>query len=171
LSVWIGPDIAAHSAPVLQSLSVGALCNAAAQVPFAYIQGTGRVRTTALIHLIELPFYVLLLVVLTTRYGIIGTAIAWALRAALDLLIMSGVGLSLAEDRRREVRQVFASTVMPIGALGTLIILDHLVHASIQQRSAVFAVGIAATLLSFGRENWGRLGVGIKSAFSTRNRV
>jgi O-antigen/teichoic acid export membrane protein len=171
LSRWIGADIAMHSARVMQILSAGALCNAAAQVPFAYIQGVGRVRATALIHIIELPVYALLLVVLTTRLGIVGTAIAWAARSGVDLLLMSGLGLSFAEDRRSEIIRMVKSTVIPIAALTALIVLDHLFDASIEQRSGVLVIGLIVTLLSLTREDWARLGVGMRAALTTRNRV
>jgi len=88
LRLWLGAEFAQQSTRVLQWLAVGVLINSLAQVPFAVLQGTGRPDLTAKLHLIELPTYLLALWTLTKTYGIVGAAIAWTGRVALDALIL-----------------------------------------------------------------------------------
>ena len=84
LRLWIGPEFAQRSTPVLQWLAAGVFINCLAQVPFALIQGVGRPDLSAKLHLLELPGYLFALWYLTTRYGINGAAIAWTARVLID---------------------------------------------------------------------------------------
>lgn len=84
LRVWLGAEFAAHSARVMQILLLGFVFNAAAQIPFAALHGHGCTRQTALLHLAELPPYLIALSLLVEARGIEGAAIAWTLRALVD---------------------------------------------------------------------------------------
>ncbi len=90
LLVWLGREFAEQGTPVLRWLAVGVLLNGLAQVPFALLQGSGRADVTAKLHAFEVPCYLLLLWILTVRFGISGAAAAWTARVGLDL-----VGLTL----------------------------------------------------------------------------
>jgi O-antigen/teichoic acid export membrane protein len=94
LDIWIGADFARQSAQVAQLLAVGVFINVLAQVPFAALQGIGRADIPAKLQLIQLPFYALGIVYLVDRMGIVGVAIAWMLRAFIDMGL-----LSLAADK------------------------------------------------------------------------
>lgn len=97
LSFWLGSEFAGNSALVLQLLAVGVFINSHAFVPFGLLQGAGRPDLTAKLHLIELPFYLLVLWWLLDVHGIVGAAIAWVLRVAVDsvcLFIMADKVLS-----------------------------------------------------------------------------
>jgi O-antigen/teichoic acid export membrane protein len=91
LTLWVGPEIAAHSAPVLQILAVAILINGLALVPFTLIQAAGRPDVTAKLHLGELPFYIVAILLLTRQYGIVGAAIASAARMSIDALLLFGI--------------------------------------------------------------------------------
>lgn len=93
LDLWIGPEFAEQSAQVLQWLAMGVFLNGFAQVPFALIQGCGRPDITAKLHLVELPFYLAAIWFLTMEYGIVGAALAWALRAAVDAIALFALSL------------------------------------------------------------------------------
>lgn len=95
LLLWMGPEFSQSSAYVLRWLSIGVFANGLAQVPYAYIQGTGRPKITALLHLFELPIYLLSAVVLTTRYGITGMAVAWVARAIVDFIALHFIASEL----------------------------------------------------------------------------
>ena len=82
--LWLGAEFAAQSAGVMRILLLGFVFNAAAQIPFAAMQGHGLTRQTALLHLIELPVYVTVLILLVQSHGLEGAAVAWALRALID---------------------------------------------------------------------------------------
>ena len=88
LTAWVGVDLASASAPVLQLLAAGIFVNSLAQAPFAMVQGTGRPDLTGRLHLVELPFYLASLYWLGHRFGIVGVAMAWSLRALIDAVAL-----------------------------------------------------------------------------------
>ena len=88
LKLWLGADFAQHGAPVLKVLALGILLNTLAQAPATMIQATGHPKWMAILHVIELPVFILALWLLTREYGIMGTAMAAAGRFGLDALIL-----------------------------------------------------------------------------------
>ena len=88
LTVWVGAEFALQSAILMQIFAAGILINCLAHVPFTLIQGAGQPRIVALIHTIELPFFLLALWGLTLHYGVLGAALAWLLRMSVDTLLM-----------------------------------------------------------------------------------
>ncbi len=84
-------------------------CNSLAQVAFALVQAAGRSDITAKLHLVELPIYVVLLLVLLRTANIEGAAIAWALRSILDMVVLFVVAdrfLDAVPGRRSRLRNV-----------------------------------------------------------------
>jgi O-antigen/teichoic acid export membrane protein len=88
ISIWLGPEFAKKSSVVASVLAVGILFNSMAQIPHAYIQASGDARSTALFHLFESALYIPILFVLMQMHGILGAALAWMLRALLDLVLL-----------------------------------------------------------------------------------
>lgn len=84
LGMWLNSEFATNGTKVLQWLAIGVFLNSLANIPFAFIQSAGRPDITAKLHLIELPFYLLTIWSLLHTWGIVGAAIAWAVRAAID---------------------------------------------------------------------------------------
>lgn len=95
LTLWMGAGFAAASAQVAGCLAVGLFANCCAQVPFAWIQAAGRSDVTGKLHLAQLPVYAVLLIGLTTRFGIVGAAIAWSSRAVADAALLYLASVSL----------------------------------------------------------------------------
>ncbi len=93
LRVWLGLEFAANSGRVLQILAVGVLINSLAYPAVALLQGVGLPEKVAIFHLFEIVIYLPILWFLTHRYGIVGTAVAWTLRVALDTTILCSVAL------------------------------------------------------------------------------
>ncbi|NOY58371.1 MAG: hypothetical protein GXO75_05495, partial [Calditrichaeota bacterium] len=58
------------------------------QIAFAMVQAVGRPDLTAKLHLIEAPFYLLVLWLLVGKFGIQGAAIAWSLRVFVDTIAL-----------------------------------------------------------------------------------
>lgn len=88
IRAWLGTSFADNCTTILRLLTGGVFVNCLALIPFALIQGVGRPDITAKFHLMELPFYVLLLWVLAKGYGLTGVAIAWVVRAAVDAMLL-----------------------------------------------------------------------------------
>jgi O-antigen/teichoic acid export membrane protein len=145
LLLWLGPEFAAKSARVLQWLAVGVLINSLAQVSFALVQGAGRPDLTAKLHILELPFYFLLLWWLIRRYGVDGAAIAWTLRASVDAVALFGL-----------VRHPLGLALLPLRRLAvtaTLGILS-LAFLSVEWQPALRAVMAGLTVLLFSGLGW-----------------
>ncbi|NQW95154.1 MAG: flippase [Polaromonas sp.] len=88
LSLWLGAPFADQSWLVVVILTVGIWVNSIAFVPFAAVQASGQVQRIAKIHVMELLFYVPLLVYSVKQFGLTGAAVAWVVRVAVDLVFM-----------------------------------------------------------------------------------
>ena len=89
LELWLGPEVASHSAAVASILAVGALVHGLIQPSFQLLQAAGRPEVPALFQLLEAPLYVGYLVLLTLQFGIVGAASAWLLRVTISLVIQT----------------------------------------------------------------------------------
>lgn len=85
---WIGPDFAQASAFCGQILIAGFWWNALGVGCNSWLHAVGRVRLTAMAHLMEVVPYVGMLFVLLKFYGIAGAAMAFVFRISLDALIL-----------------------------------------------------------------------------------
>ncbi len=88
LHLWVGERITEESVRVGQLLCVGVFFNTIGAMYFSLLHARGCVKQTAILHCIELPFYIVLLVYLISNFGIIGCAIAWTIRATMDTLAL-----------------------------------------------------------------------------------
>jgi O-antigen/teichoic acid export membrane protein len=88
LSLWISAEFATQALPVVLVLCVGVWVNSLASVPYTLLHAKGNPRLTALFHLSELLLYLLALWLLSSRYGLVGAALAWVARVALDWLLL-----------------------------------------------------------------------------------
>src|SRR6266404_3864432 len=88
LIMWIGAEFAEVAAPVGEVLLIGLWINSLAWVPVVMLQGQGRPAIVAKLHVLELIPYVAILWIGVAWVGLPGAAWAWALRVAIDALLM-----------------------------------------------------------------------------------
>lgn len=88
MALWLGDDFSEISWPIVSIMAIGILLNGLASLPFAAIQATGDARTTACLHILELAIYIPVLFFCLKFFGLIGAAIAWSLRAGVDLIVL-----------------------------------------------------------------------------------
>ncbi len=88
LSLWMGAQFAKQTTVVLQILAFGVLLNCMANIPYNALQALGRPDITGKLHLLELPFYLALCIVLIPRWGIAGAALANSIRISIDALVL-----------------------------------------------------------------------------------
>lgn len=88
LALWLDNRFVQNSAWVARILSVGIFFTCLGQIPYAFIQGAGRPDLTGKLHLMELPPYIVLLIIFLKLSGIEGVALVWTLRFMVDTLIM-----------------------------------------------------------------------------------
>ena len=88
LKIWISQDFARSALPVVLVLCAGVWVNALASVPYTLLHAKGNPRLTALFHVAELFLYLLALWILSTHFGLLGAALAWLARVALDWVLL-----------------------------------------------------------------------------------
>jgi O-antigen/teichoic acid export membrane protein len=88
LSIWISPDFASQSAPLLVVLSWGMFVACLATIPFTIIQSAGNSRLTAIFHVFQFPLFMGMLYCLISWYGVLGAALAWAIRNLIDAALL-----------------------------------------------------------------------------------
>ncbi|WP_028490500.1 oligosaccharide flippase family protein [Thiothrix lacustris] len=88
LQWWLGIDDVQVMAASVHWLAWGFYLNAIALVAYTYLQYIGRPDLTAKLHLLELPLYAFVLWLCLSTLGIKGAAIAWVIRAGIDMLFL-----------------------------------------------------------------------------------
>ena len=146
LAWWIGrPDFARESASVLQVLAAGVFVSSMGQVPFALLQATGRPDITAKLHVLELPIYAVLILALSSRLGLIGVALAWTLRNAIDTAVLCWLSRAqLAEA----TPALFRSLKWAAALSASLVVL------ALQTSTLARAVATALVLAAFAVIAW-----------------
>jgi O-antigen/teichoic acid export membrane protein len=95
LTIWLGLDWALKTTLVFQILAVGMFLNSLAQMPASLLDGIGRSDLKAKIFLFYLVPYIALMWFLISKFGIVGAALAWTLRAGLELILFLSVAQSV----------------------------------------------------------------------------
>jgi O-antigen/teichoic acid export membrane protein len=124
LALWIGSEFADKSTHVLRWIALGVFINSLSQIPFAFIQGTGRPDITAKLHLLELLFYLPAVWFLIVTYGIEGAAVAWAVRMVVDALFLFGIArrmLSVTDLLKNRIIFLTIGSLLTMG-LGAIIV-------------------------------------------------
>jgi O-antigen/teichoic acid export membrane protein len=128
LNWWLGPEFSQHGTHVFRWLALGVFINSFARFPLALLQAHHRPDLTAKLHLAELPVYLASVYVLTVHLGIVGTAMAWTLRVALDSLLM----FLLAGRILPPLRTAQIQVAMSVGGLallmGGLSAIESIIH-------------------------------------------
>lgn len=118
LAWWLGADFATNGYFVARILVIGVFVNALGQVAITVLHGVGRADWAAKTHLLELPFYLLVLIYGAGRYGIAGVAVAWLLRVAVDSLAMIVMVQRFWGGRRRFAWLTVGCTFSTMAVLG-----------------------------------------------------
>lgn len=142
LDTWLGSDFAAQSSPVLQIMAAAVLINSLAQIPYALVQSTGRPDLTAKLHLAELVPYLLLLAWCSETWGIVGAAFVWALRVAVDGLVLAFLARRLLPELKGSPLPIVSAGVL-CGIMLLLLSLD----LPLAPKLALAAVAFAGTPL------------------------
>jgi O-antigen/teichoic acid export membrane protein len=120
LSLWIDPEFAASSAPLLRLFAIGILVNSIAHLPLTLMQSAGDMRTVAVIHLVEMPIFVIVLVPMVWAFGAWGAAVAWVLRMSGDAILMHWQARRHL-DRPQTARHAWGALLILAGFVGVAI--------------------------------------------------
>jgi O-antigen/teichoic acid export membrane protein len=88
LRLWLGDAFAQNGSSVLRWLAAGIFANCLGQLPFILLQSAGRPDIPAKLQLVELPLYIISLVLLVRAFGVRGAAIGWALRLIVEAFLL-----------------------------------------------------------------------------------
>ena len=127
LSWWLTPAFAGPSTPVLQWILVGIFVNGNAHVPYALLQAYGRSDITAKLHLLELPVFALMLVIGVHALGIVGAALAWTARIALDAALLHAAAWWLHDDLREVLSAAAARLASAAMAMAVIVFVLPLI--------------------------------------------
>lgn len=105
LRLWMGSEFAAKDSLVLQVLALGMLLNALSQVPASLLDGIGRPDLRAKLFMAYALPYVGALWFLLEKMGITGAALAWTLRAGLELVLFFGLTYRVMHLRAAVITQ------------------------------------------------------------------
>jgi O-antigen/teichoic acid export membrane protein len=142
LHFWLGSEFARQSAPVAQILAIAVFINSLGQIPFAHVQGAGRPDITARLHLLELPIYVFALLIMASRMGIKGVALAWLFRVAIDSGLVSLFSWRLLPENR------FILTRLPLLVAGAVAMFTVAVFLSGLSSRIIFSGGCCALVIT-----------------------
>lgn len=120
LAAWVGPDVATQSAFVAEILLVGIWANAMVAPHFTRLLAEARLRPIVLAYVVQLPLYFGMLVFGLERWGVMGAAIAWTARVALDTVLL----LAIAGALGRTIRQNLGSTLLVLASLAARSLAD-----------------------------------------------
>ena len=144
LALWLGADFARQSTRVLQCLAVGVFLNGMAQVASALLQGVGRPEVVALLHVIELPFYLAAAWLLIPAHGIEGAALAWTARTALDLAFFMAAARWVLPKGAETVRRL----AWALGLVGPVIVVGALPAGIAFRAPFLLLVLVTATIVT-----------------------
>ncbi|HHT9125286.1 MAG TPA: flippase [Candidatus Brocadiia bacterium] len=100
LHVWLGGDWASETTLVFQILAIGMLIDGLSRMPANLFDGIGRADLRAKIYLLSVFIYVGLAWFLISKMGIMGAALAWTLRACLELSLFFSVAWKVIRLKR-----------------------------------------------------------------------
>lgn len=153
LLLWVGPDFSREGARVLQILAMGVLINSIAQVPFGFLQASARADLTAKLHVAELPVYALLIVVFARSFGLVGFAVAWSVRNAIDAILLSVLTARQLPESKPALRRTAAWLALMTGLFAGLCFTNGVVVRIGMASIAIVAfIPAAWTFLMSARE-------------------
>lgn len=87
ITFWLGSNFQ-ESIPVLRILGLGVLLSSFAWLAGTALQARGDARSVTLIHVFQVPLYVVMTWILINSMGLQGAALAWTLRMILSLALL-----------------------------------------------------------------------------------
>jgi O-antigen/teichoic acid export membrane protein len=127
LTLWLGHEFAGNSFNVLQWLAAGVFINCLGYIPLALITGTGRPDLATKLLLIELPIYLASAWFLIGQFGIRGMAIAWAMRATMDSILLMCIAKRVLIEIGSLSRIILVTIVIPLAVFYLATLLSGLI--------------------------------------------
>ncbi len=131
LRIWVGGNVANASAGIARILVVGVIYNAIARTPFVFVQGTGHAKWTAILHLMEFPFYVLALWLLLSTSGLVeNAAYVWTARVIVDAVALYVMSAKIDSGLKGTAARDIAAAS---GACAFAVLLDQTLSGQLER--------------------------------------
>jgi len=145
IAIWTAnPEVAAQVGPVVKVLIAGTALNGLMSMPYAAQLAHGWVSLALVVNTVALLVLAPILLVLTSRYGLVGAGAAWALLNAGSLLIE--VPIMHRRILRGQWRRWFLSDLMmPLLSAAAVVALGrYLMPAGLSRLPQAAAIGAIA---------------------------
>ncbi|WP_084168615.1 flippase [Paraburkholderia acidipaludis] len=141
LALWVGQEFAQRANSVGETILVGIWINALASIAACHLQATGRPGIVARFQAYEVvPFFLMLWWALHT-FGVIGAALAWSARAALDSALLFGA----ARFDSRPARMLFTPALIVLAAYVATLVFAPLTWPNIALWAGLTGVALVWT--------------------------
>jgi O-antigen/teichoic acid export membrane protein len=150
LRLWLGPIYEREATWALRALAVGVFVNALAHIPSVFLYAAGRPDLPAKLHMAEVVIHVPLTILLVSRLGVTGAAVAWALRATADGAVLTYFAKRLgALEIGKDRGQLWFAAAGTASALGVAIALAWLVLVRAPWAATIIIV-LAVSIYAIG---------------------
>jgi O-antigen/teichoic acid export membrane protein len=147
--LWIGATLGKIASPVAVVLLVGGWVHGIGHIPSTIVAGRSRPDLVTKLLIVGLLPYLLLLYFATARFGVIGAAAAWTIRAAFDPVLFLYTRAS-----RSDMRPVAISAALVLCAMAAAVALTWTSPLYWGVMTLIFAAGCyqhrAVLISSFG---------------------
>ena len=120
-----------------------------AHAPFYLIQGAGRPSAAAAAHVVELPLYLALTRILIERLGIVGGALTWSIRVAVDPAVMFPLARGAVGAHARAPGPRLAAFVL-VG-VAALVAAVPLAHSPLGARVVYILTAVSPLMVAYWR--------------------
>jgi O-antigen/teichoic acid export membrane protein len=168
-TLWAGEEFGRESSKPFYILLIGLFFQVAAYVPGSLLMANGRTDIFAKVYWVELVPYLILIVILTPKFGAVGAALACTIRVIVDTVVfmlltsrLTGVSFRVFDDRHRSL--LLAFSIMAVPMLVTLLTDSNLIVSGILLAVILTIYGLIAwkKLLTVEERGWVRGAIPIR---------
>src|SRR3954470_2434706 len=150
LTAWAGPEFAFYGSRTAYILAAGQVVAIFGYVPSALLYALGKSRTFALLHWIELPAFLLAVILVTPRYGALGAAACWAVRCLVDAVAITSIALRKIRPRQLPLFGIAPWRVVLLATIAGIPVVAKTMHLS----TVAQVVLAAMSLGTYGYAAW-----------------
>ena len=150
LRLWLGAAQTPASVAAMQLLLIGVVALSIGAVPFTLVQALGKPKWSAIIHVVELPIHAAVTWWAVSRFGVVGAAAAWSLRALYDAGLFDAAVARMIG--RHDVRHAVAVRVTGTMVVGATILSTLAAWAAV--RPTPLALCGALAVLAYAVVTW-----------------
>jgi Membrane protein involved in the export of O-antigen and teichoic acid len=147
-TLWAGEEFGRESVLPFYVLLAGIAFNIIAYFPNTAIMAAGRTDMLAKLYWIELAPYILLVLVLSSRFGAVGAAAAWSIRVIIDAFLQFFLAKRVARI------SYVQKGLMTFSVAGTVMALPFAVNLYLGEFRLVIALLVLASIILYSFIIW-----------------